>query len=112
MAVAHGGLTVTVKEDPNVVQPGPFSGGETRTERRTDITVDEDGASMIAMPATTTVRDLVRVMNSIGATPDEVVRPLQCAIFKNDSKSVPAAHTQPMPVTLTGKTLRTKEIIT
>ena len=33
VAVAHGGLTVTVKEDPNVVQPGPLSGGETRTEQ-------------------------------------------------------------------------------
>lgn len=77
VAVAHGGLTVTVKEDPNVVQPGPLSGGETRTEQRTDITVDEDGASMIAMPSTTTVRDLVRVMNSIGATPRDIIEILQ-----------------------------------
>ena len=77
VAVAHGGLTVTVKEDPNVVQPGAFSPGETRTERRTDITIDEDGTSMIAMPSTTTVRDLVRVMNSIGASPRDVIEILQ-----------------------------------
>ena len=77
VAVAHGGLTVTVKEDPNVVQPGPLSGGETRTEQRSDITVDEDGTSMIAMPSTTTVRDLVRVMNSIGASPRDIIEILQ-----------------------------------
>ena len=77
VAVAHGGLTVTVKEDPNVVQPGPFSGGETRTEQRTDITANEDGTSLIAMPSTTTVRDLVRVMNSIGASPRDIIEILQ-----------------------------------
>ena len=32
---------------------------------------------MIAMPATTTVRDLVRVMNSIGATPRDIIEILQ-----------------------------------
>jgi flagellar P-ring protein precursor FlgI len=77
VAVAHGGLTVSVAEDTNVVQPNALSGGETAEERRTDITVDENGASMIAMPATTTVRDLVRVINAIGATPRDVIEILQ-----------------------------------
>ena len=76
-AVAHGNLTVSVKDDPNVVQPEAFSGGETRVEIRTDITVNEDGASMIAMPATTTVRDMVRVLNAIGATPRDIITILQ-----------------------------------
>ncbi|NLL36028.1 MAG: flagellar basal body P-ring protein FlgI [Fretibacterium sp.] len=77
VAVAHGGLTVSVQEDPNVVQPEPFSGGTTAVERRTDITVNEDGTSMIAMPATTTVRELVRVMNAIGAPPRDIIEILQ-----------------------------------
>ncbi|MBR1671668.1 MAG: flagellar basal body P-ring protein FlgI [Fretibacterium sp.] len=76
-AVAHGNLTVSVREDPNAVQPEAFSAGGTAIERRSDITVDEDGASMIAMPATTTVRDLVRVLNSIGATPRDIIEILQ-----------------------------------
>ena len=77
VAVAHGNLTVTIAEDPNVVQPGPFSGGRTAVENRTDITVDEDGTSFIAMPATTTVRELVRVVNAIGASPRDVIAILQ-----------------------------------
>ncbi|MCR5347638.1 MAG: flagellar basal body P-ring protein FlgI [Fretibacterium sp.] len=76
-AVAHGNLTVSVREDPNVVQPASFGGGDTAVERRSDITVDEDGTSMIAMPSTTTVRDLVRVLNSIGATPRDIIEILQ-----------------------------------
>ncbi|MDR1621667.1 MAG: flagellar basal body P-ring protein FlgI [Synergistaceae bacterium] len=77
VAVAHGGLTVSVAEDPTVVQPNPLSGGQTATENRTDITTDEDGTSFIAMPSTTTVRDLVRVINAIGATPRDVIEILQ-----------------------------------
>jgi flagellar P-ring protein precursor FlgI len=77
VAVAHGNLTVSVAEDPNVVQPNPLSGGQTATENRTDITADEDGAQLLAMPATTTVRDLVRVINAIGATPRDVIEILQ-----------------------------------
>jgi len=77
VAVAHGNLTVTVTEDPNVVQPEPFSGGRTAVENRTDITVEEDGTNFIAMPATTTVRELVRVINAIGASPRDVIAILQ-----------------------------------
>jgi flagellar P-ring protein precursor FlgI len=77
VAVAHGGLTVSVAEDANVVQPNALGGGQTAVERRTDITTDEDGTSMIAMPSTTTVRELVRVINAIGATPRDVIEILQ-----------------------------------
>ena len=77
VAVAHGSLTVTVAEDTTVVQPNPLGGGRTGIERRTDITVEEEGASLIAMPATTTVRELVRVINAIGASPRDVIAILQ-----------------------------------
>jgi flagellar P-ring protein precursor FlgI len=77
VAVAHGNLTVSVTEDPNVSQPNPMSGGQTVVTNRTDITVDENGTSLIAMPSTTTVRDLVRVINAIGASPRDVIAILQ-----------------------------------
>ena len=77
VGVAHGNLVVNVADDPNVVQPESFSEGRTVVTRRTDITVDEEGGSMIAMPATTTVRDLVRVLNSLGARPRDIIEILQ-----------------------------------
>ena len=77
VAVAQGNLTVTVAEDTTVVQPGAFSPGDTATEQRSDITVDENGSSLLAMPATTTVRDLVRVINAIGASPRDLIEILQ-----------------------------------
>ena len=77
VGVAHGNLVVTVGETAQVVQPESLSGGVTAYNTRTDITADEEGGSMIAMPATTTVRDMVRVLNSLGARPRDIIEILQ-----------------------------------
>ncbi|MBQ9574692.1 MAG: flagellar basal body P-ring protein FlgI [Synergistaceae bacterium] len=77
VGVAHGNLVVNVGETATVVQPEPFSRGATVVTGRTDITADEEGGSMIAMPATTTVRDMVRVLNSLGARPRDIIEILQ-----------------------------------
>ncbi|GHS84980.1 flagellar P-ring protein [Synergistales bacterium] len=77
VAVAHGNLTVSVSENTNVVQPGPMSGGNTAAERSTNVDVDEGKASFVALPATTTVKDLVKVINATGASPRDVIEILQ-----------------------------------
>lgn len=77
VGVAHGNLVVTVGESPQVIQPETLGGGVTAVVPRTDITAEEEGGSMIAMPATTTVRDMVRVLNSLGARPRDIIEILQ-----------------------------------
>ena len=77
VGVAHGNLVVNVGETAQVVQPESMSAGTTAYNFRTDITADEEGGSMIAMPATTTVRDMVRVLNSLGARPRDIIEILQ-----------------------------------
>ena len=77
VGVAHGNLVVTVGENSSVVQPESMSAGVTAITNRTDITADEEGGSLIAMPSTTTVRDLVRVLNSLGARPRDIIEILQ-----------------------------------
>ena len=77
VGVAHGNLVVTVGESPQVIQPETLGGGVTAIVPRTDITMNEEGGSMIAMPATTTVRDMVRVLNSLGARPRDIIEILQ-----------------------------------
>ena len=77
VGVAHGNLVVTVGDTATVVQPESLSGGTTVVTNRTDITAEEEGGSMIAMPATTTVRDIVRVLNSLGAKPRDIIEILQ-----------------------------------
>ena len=77
VAVAHGNLSISIEEGMNVVQPNDFGGGNTAVEQNTNITVDEEGSTMLAMPAMTTVRDLVRVLNALSATPRDIIEILQ-----------------------------------
>ena len=74
--VAHGLLTVEVGDDPNI-QPETLEENPDLLMRRNDISENEEDGSMLAMPSTTTVRDLVRVMNSLGATPRDIIEILQ-----------------------------------
>ena len=77
VGVAHGNLVVTVGENSSVIQPESLSNGVTAITNRTDITTDEEGGSLLAMPSTTTVRDLVRVLNALEARPRDIIEILQ-----------------------------------
>lgn len=77
VAVAHGSLTVQVAESPMVSQPQPFSGGRTTTVPRTDVGVQENSAQLIALDATSTVKQLVDALNSVGASPRDIIAILQ-----------------------------------
>lgn len=72
VAIAHGGLTIEVRNTPVVSQPGGFSGGETVTREESDVTVREDGAIM-AVEATTTLSDLAQALNTLGVTSSDVI---------------------------------------
>ncbi len=77
VAVAHGNLTVSVGESPVAIQNENENERQVVFQNRTDITAEEDGSSMVAMPATTTVRDMVRVLNSLGSSPRDIIEILQ-----------------------------------
>ena len=78
VAVAHGNLTVRITESPEIVQPEPFSrGGQTAVQPRTDINVEEQANQLVAIGPTSTVKDLVDALNSVGASPRDVIAILQ-----------------------------------
>ncbi len=77
VAVAHGNLTVSVGESPVAIQNENENERQVVFQNRTDITTEEDGSSMVAMPATSTVRDMVRVLNSLGSSPRDIIEILQ-----------------------------------
>jgi len=77
VAVAHGNLTVQVAENPEVVQPQPFAGGRTAIQPRTDVQAQESPAQLIALDSTSTVKELVDALNSVGASPRDVIAILQ-----------------------------------
>jgi len=77
VAVAQGGLSIVIKEAPKVSQPLPFSVGETVVTPRTEIEIKEKKTPLYLIPQTTTVGDLVRALNAIGATPQDLISILQ-----------------------------------
>jgi len=76
-AVAHGSLTVTVNATPQVSQPAPFSQGQTVTTEKADIAITQQGGSLVQLPAGAKLADVVRALNSLGATPQDLLAILQ-----------------------------------
>lgn len=78
VAVAHGGLSISVSQTPVVSQPGPFSQlGRTAVGNVASVDVREQANQMVALPATSSVEDLVKALNLLGATPRDLVVILQ-----------------------------------
>jgi flagellar P-ring protein precursor FlgI len=76
-AVAHGSLSVTINSTPVISQPAPFSKGETVSRDRADITIKQEPGSLIQLPAGTKLADVVKALNSLGATPQDLLAILQ-----------------------------------
>ncbi len=77
VAVAHGNISVSVTETPQVSQPNAFAGGTTTTVDRTDVQVDEEKAKLVVLPKKVSLSDLVSALNSVGATPSDLIAVLQ-----------------------------------
>ena len=77
-AVAHGSLSVTISSTPVISQPSPLSsGGTTVSKERADITIKQEPGSLIQLPAGTKLADVVKALNSLGATPQDLLAILQ-----------------------------------
>ncbi len=76
VAVSYGALTVSVTENPTVVQPEPFSDGVTAVQPQTDIVVNQPGGQ-VAILRGPNLKTLVTGLNSIGVKPDGIIAILQ-----------------------------------
>jgi flagellar P-ring protein FlgI len=76
-AVSHGKLTVRINEKPVIVQPAPFSRGQTAVEPSSDIDVDEERAPMTLLPRSASLSDIVDAINRMGASPGDLVAILE-----------------------------------
>jgi len=76
-AVAHGNLSVTISSTPVISQPNALGAGETVVAQKTDISLKQDAGSLIQLPAGTQLTDVVKALNSLGATPGDLLAILQ-----------------------------------
>ena len=78
VAIAQGGLTITVSETPQVSQAQPLApGGEALEVPRTDVEVTEDVGDLGVLEGSVTLRELVDGLNALGVSPRDMITILQ-----------------------------------
>lgn len=76
-AVAHGNLSVTISSDPLVSQPAPFSQGQTVVAEKADIEIKQGGGALMLMEGAAQLADVVKALNALGATSQDLISILQ-----------------------------------
>jgi flagellar P-ring protein precursor FlgI len=76
-AVAHGNLSISISSTPSVSQPNALSGGQTTVTEKTNIQIKNEPGMLIQVPAAPQLTDVVRALNSLGATPQDLLAILQ-----------------------------------
>ena len=87
-AVAHGSLSVTISTSPVVSQPNPLSQGTTVQGEKSDISISQQGGALITLPAGVSLAEVVKALNTLGATPMDLLAILQAM------KSAGALHAE------------------
>ncbi len=76
-AIAHGNLSVTITAEPQVSQPNALSGGQTVATQKADVQVKNDKGELVVLPSAASLNDVVKALNAIGATPQDLLAILQ-----------------------------------
>ncbi|EAT12521.1 flagellar basal body P-ring protein FlgI [Bermanella marisrubri] len=77
VAVTHGSLTVTVKENIEVNQPNALAGGETAVVPNADVNIDEEGNPMFVFDPGVSLDEIVKAVNEVGAAPGDLMAILE-----------------------------------
>jgi flagellar P-ring protein precursor FlgI len=76
-AVAHGSLSVTVASTPVISQPNSLAGGQTVVAEKSDISVQQGAGQLLMVPASAELADIVKSLNALGATAQDLIGILQ-----------------------------------
>jgi flagellar P-ring protein precursor FlgI len=77
VAVAQSNLTVTIAEDPTVVQPQPFANGVTAVEDNTQLNANLSETALAVVNESVTLQELVDGLNALGISPRDLIAILQ-----------------------------------
>lgn len=77
VAITHGSLTVTIREDVDVSQPSPFGEGNTVVVPDSEVEVVEESGPMFNFNPGPTLNDIVRAVNEVGAAPGDLMAILE-----------------------------------
>lgn len=87
-AVAHGNLSVTIDTKYEVSQPNPLGAGQTAVVPQTTAKAKQEQAKLLMFNPGVTLEAVVRALNAVGATPNDLIAILQAM------KAAGALHAQ------------------
>ena len=74
VAIAHGNLSIEIKEDSNVSQPLPFSrGGETVVTPESQVLVREGNNPIFLVNSGVSIAAVVKALNALGVSPRDLI---------------------------------------
>lgn len=73
IAIAHGNLSIVVKENLDTSQPLPLSAGQTVVTPDTQMVVQEDDAQLMVVPKGVSIGQVVNALNALGVTPRDLI---------------------------------------
>jgi flagellar P-ring protein precursor FlgI len=78
IAIAHGNLSVEIKEKKDVSQPAPFSDGETVVTPDTEVNISEENNKLLLVaPEKADLGSVVKALNAIGVSPRDLITVFQ-----------------------------------
>lgn len=76
-AIAHGNLSVSISTTPVISQPNALSNGQTVVAEKSNIQIQQTEGKLIQLPASAQLSDVVKALNALGATPQDLLAILQ-----------------------------------
>jgi flagellar P-ring protein precursor FlgI len=76
-AIAHGNLSVNITTTPMISQPNALSNGQTVVAEKSNIQIRQEPGMLIQLPPSNQLSEVVRALNALGATPQDLLAILQ-----------------------------------
>jgi len=76
-AVSHGNLSVLISTEPVISQPNALAGGQTISTARSQVEIRQEPGQVMMLKGAASLSDVVKALNSIGATPQDLLAILQ-----------------------------------
>jgi flagellar P-ring protein precursor FlgI len=73
VAIAHGNLSVQIKETRNVSQPLPFSAGQTQVTPESQVMVQEGRQPLFLIETGVSIGEVVKALNALGVSPRDLI---------------------------------------
>jgi flagellar P-ring protein precursor FlgI len=77
VAIAHGNLSIQIKERKIVSQPLPLAKGETVVTPESEVAVEEEAEKLLLLEEGASIGEVIKALNAIGVTPRDLIVILQ-----------------------------------